>query len=200
MAQTRITHGQAERVDAAASLFSHTFQDDPAIAYLFLNVSHEERVSFLESYFKRGIKAAVLNDSLITEIDDWKAAAVIVPPGASLEGFSTMLASGMLSVMWRMGISGCWRLLTDVAPQVDAAIKKAFKDQQPRYYYLYAIGTEHQHQRKGKEALLYPGPGAISPESEDQQTEFNRPRQGNHQAIPGNGAERRHAHLAGGIQ
>ncbi|BDD64070.1 hypothetical protein MPDQ_005954 [Monascus purpureus] len=149
MAQTRITHGQAERVDAAASLFSHTFQDDPAIAYLFLNVSHEERVSFLESYFKRGIKAAVLNDSLITEIDDWKAAAVIVPPGASLEGFSTMLASGMLSVMWRMGISGCWRLLTDVAPQVDAAIKKAFKDQQPRYYYLYAIGTEHQHQRKG---------------------------------------------------
>lgn len=56
------------------------------------------------------------------------------------------------------------RLLTDVAPQVDAAIKKAFKDQQPRYYYLYAIGTEHQHQRKGKEALLCPGPGAISPE------------------------------------
>ena len=50
----------------------------------------------------------MLSGGLITEADDWKAAAVVVPPGQSMSRLSTLVSSGMLGVMYRIGLSGTW--------------------------------------------------------------------------------------------
>lgn len=45
----------------------------------------------------------------------------------------------------------CQRLMTEIGPKAHAAMRKGFPHNElAAYYYLFAIGTERQHQRRGK--------------------------------------------------
>lgn len=87
---------------------SRVFVNDPLITYIFLKLSREERVGFLETYFLRAINSVALNGAIITEANGWCAAAVMVPPGSTWSDFRTKSQTGMLSVARKIGFRGCW--------------------------------------------------------------------------------------------
>ena len=90
-----------------ASLNGRVFDNDPVFAYLLLNLSREERLQYLPKYWATLIKAALLNDAIITEAGDWKAASVLLPPGKHIANVWTLLPAGILRVLWMVGFSGC---------------------------------------------------------------------------------------------
>ncbi|CAL5875248.1 uncharacterized protein PFLUO_LOCUS9552 [Penicillium psychrofluorescens] len=149
MAQTvTITHGKDELLDAVASLNGRAFDTDPVIAYMLLDMSQEERLQYLPIYWTKLVKSALLNDALITEADGWKAASVFVPPGKYVNGVWSLLWAGFLSVLWRIGFTGVKRLWTEFSGMTDNAKRKGLRGQK-RYYYIFSIGTEHEHRGKG---------------------------------------------------
>jgi hypothetical protein len=89
-----------------AALNGRVFDTDPVIAYMLLGLSQEERLAYLPTYWTTLIKSALLNRAVITEADGWKAASVIVPPGHSIDNAWTLLCSGFLSVLWKIGLPG----------------------------------------------------------------------------------------------
>ena len=93
-------------LDAVASLNGRAFDNDPVLAYMLLDMSQDKRLAYLPKYWSKLIKAAVLNDGIITEADGWKSASVMVPPGRSVDNIWTLLPAGVLAVLWRIGIPG----------------------------------------------------------------------------------------------
>lgn len=55
-----------------------------------------------------------MNDALITEADGWKAASIVIPPGRDIDNVWTLVYSGFLCILWRIGFSGLkvWSLLS----------------------------------------------------------------------------------------
>jgi hypothetical protein len=73
---------------------------------MLLGLSRKERLAYLPTYWETLIKAALLNQALITEADGWKAASVLIPPGRYLDNAWTLLSAGFLGVLWRIGFPG----------------------------------------------------------------------------------------------
>lgn len=99
------------------ALNGRVFSTDPVIAYMLLELSQKERLAYLPTYWGALIKSALLNDALITEADDWKAASVLIPPGRYLDNSWNLLCAGFLGVLWRIGIPGfkVWTILASPA-------------------------------------------------------------------------------------
>lgn len=93
-------------LDAVAQLNGRVFDDDPVIAYMLLDLPRQERLDYLPIYWSILVRSALLNDALITEADGWKAASVIIPPGKYIDNVRTLLCSGFLFVLWKIGFSG----------------------------------------------------------------------------------------------
>lgn len=73
---------------------------------MLLDMSREERLEYLPTYWSKLGRSALMNDAIITEADGWKAAAIVVPPGKSIENVWTLLYAGFLDVLWKIGFSG----------------------------------------------------------------------------------------------
>jgi hypothetical protein len=73
---------------------------------MLLDMSFEERLAYLPTYWSTLVRSALMNDALITEADGWKAASVIIPPGKAIENAWTLLYAGFLDVLWKMGFAG----------------------------------------------------------------------------------------------
>jgi len=73
---------------------------------MLLDMSQEERLTYLPTYWTTLVRSALMNDALITEADGWKAASVIIPPGKAIDNVWTLLYAGFLCVLWRIGLSG----------------------------------------------------------------------------------------------
>ncbi|KAJ6005126.1 Acyl-CoA N-acyltransferase [Penicillium herquei] len=141
-----LTHGKDNPV---ARLNGRVFDTDPIVTYMLLEMSKEERLAYLPTYWSTLVKSALLNDAIITEADGWKAASVIVPPGKCIDNAWKLLYAGFLSVLWRIGFSGLKeRLWTEFSGMTDNAKKKGLRGQK-LYYYIFSIGTEHEHRGKG---------------------------------------------------
>lgn len=93
-------------LDQIARLNGRVFDEDPVIAYMLLDMSREERLEYLPTYWSKLGKSALMNDAVITEADGWKAAAIVIPPGGRIENVWTLLYAGFLGVLWRVGLSG----------------------------------------------------------------------------------------------
>lgn len=76
------------------------------LTFILNNKSREQRLEYLPQLFHVLIKAAVLNDATITEIDDWQACAVWLPPGKKVDNWATNFQAGFLRVLWDLGIYG----------------------------------------------------------------------------------------------
>ncbi|KAJ5745257.1 hypothetical protein N7520_010439 [Penicillium odoratum] len=148
-----LTHGRAanqleELLKPVARLNGHVFHTDPVITYMLLDMSSEERLAYLPTYWSTLIRSALLNDAIITEADGWKAASVIIPPGKCIDNVWTLIYAGFLCVLWRLGFSGFKRLWNDFSGMTDNAKKKGLRGQK-RYYYIFSLGTELEHRGKG---------------------------------------------------
>ena len=89
-----------------ACLNGHVFDTDPVITYMLLEMPTEQRLAYLPTYWTILVRSALLNGAVITEADNWKAASVIVPPGKYIDNFWTLVSSGFLCVLWKMGFVG----------------------------------------------------------------------------------------------
>ncbi|KAJ5735982.1 Acyl-CoA N-acyltransferase [Penicillium malachiteum] len=144
-----LTHGKDTLLEPVARLNGHVFDTDPVVTYMLLEMSEEERLAYLPTYWSTLVKSALLNDAIITEADGWKAASVLVPPGKYIDNAWKLLYAGFLSVLWRIGFSGLKeRLWTEFSGMTDNAKKKGLHGQK-LYYYIFSIGTEHEHRGKG---------------------------------------------------
>ncbi|KAJ5591474.1 uncharacterized protein N7459_001843 [Penicillium hispanicum] len=143
-----LTHGRYEMLSAVANLNGHVFDNDPVVTYMLLDMPRQQRLDYLPTYWSTLVRSALLNHALITEADGWKAASVIIPPGRYIDNIWTLLYAGFLCVLWKIGLSGFKRLWTEFSGMTDSAKKKGLHGQK-RYYYIFSIGTEHEHRGKG---------------------------------------------------
>lgn len=113
----RDTNTSIDYLRPIAELNGRVFSADPVISYMLLELSQEEKLAYLPTYWGTLIKSALLNDALITEADDWKAASVLIPPGRDLDNAWNLLCAGFLGVLWRIGIPGfkVWIILASPA-------------------------------------------------------------------------------------
>lgn len=91
---------------SVAALNGRVFDTDPVIAYMLLGMSQQEKLAYLPTYWTALVKSALLNHAVITEADNWKAASVLVPPDGYIENVWTLLWSGFLGVLWKIGLPG----------------------------------------------------------------------------------------------
>ncbi|KAJ5132074.1 Acyl-CoA N-acyltransferase [Penicillium atrosanguineum] len=143
-----LSHGKYDKLDPVARLNGRVFDNDPVIAYMLLDMSHEQRLQYLPSYWSKLARSALMNDALITEADGWKAASIVIPPGRDIDNVWTLVYSGFLCILWKIGYSGLKRLWTEFSGMTDNAKRKGLGGQK-RYYYVFSIGTEYEHRGKG---------------------------------------------------
>ncbi|KAJ5823848.1 Acyl-CoA N-acyltransferase [Penicillium robsamsonii] len=148
VASVPITHGGDSFLTSVATLNSRVFDTDPVITYMLLTLSQQERSAYLPTFWTTLIKSALLNDAVITEADGWKAASVMTPPGRYMDNTWTLVWAGFLSVLWKLGLPGVRRLWFEFSGMVDNAKRNGLRGQ-TQYYYIFSIGTEHEHRRKG---------------------------------------------------
>ncbi|KAL3476002.1 hypothetical protein BJX99DRAFT_151464 [Aspergillus californicus] len=149
MSEVSIKPGSWDHLDPAAGLFGRVFDKDPVLRYLLCNLSDEEYQEYLPRYWRGLCRAGLLNGAVIYEADGWKAATVVLPPGKSVDNPLTIVPAmlGFMSVLWRIGLAGLIRMLGDYSGATDTVKKRALGKQ--KYFYVFVVGTEYEHQGKG---------------------------------------------------
>ncbi|CDM26315.1 Acyl-CoA N-acyltransferase [Penicillium roqueforti FM164] len=148
VASVPITHGGDSMLDSVAALNGRVFDTDPVITYMLLDMSQQKRLAYLPTYWTALIKSALLNRAVITEADGWKAASVMIPPGGYVDNAWTLLCAGFLGVLWKIGLPGVKRLWFEFSGMTDNAKRLGLRGQS-QYYYVFSLGTEHEHRGKG---------------------------------------------------
>jgi GNAT superfamily N-acetyltransferase len=152
---TTITTGGRERVPATASLYASAFRSDPVITYLLSTLSRPQRHAYLKEYFTRLATAAALNSAIFSEASDYASIAIVLPPGKSVDNPWTLIPAGLFSVLWRLGIKGCWRMLGEYEPATGAVRRKALGvNFQTNFYYLFFVATREDGRGRGLSTAL----------------------------------------------
>ncbi|KAL4978854.1 hypothetical protein BDW66DRAFT_157741 [Aspergillus desertorum] len=149
MPSPAITISSWENLEPASNLLGRVFDRDPVLRFMLCDLSDEQYNEYLQPYWRGLCRTALLNRALILEAAGLKSVAVILPPGRAVYSLWTIVpaAFGFTGVLWRIGISGCIRMLGDYSRPVNAAKRRVLGNRQ--YYYVFAIGTEYEHQGKG---------------------------------------------------
>jgi hypothetical protein len=97
-----------ERIPAAVALLSKAFETDPVITYFLSSLNLDQRLAYIAAYFRSLLTAAGLNGASFDEVGDWSCCAVWVPPGRHVDNPLTLFQSGLLGMLWKLGLGGCW--------------------------------------------------------------------------------------------
>lgn len=149
----KITSGGKERTQQAAELLSTAFSSDPVITYLLNVLPVSKRLSYRRSLFDALLTAGGLNGAAFNEADGWQSCAVLMHPGRRVDNPFTLVQSGFFSVLWNLGLKGCARMLLEYTSLTDAVKYKALQSQK-RFYYVFFVGTLHEHRGKGLSSAL----------------------------------------------
>ncbi|KAL2831472.1 hypothetical protein BDW59DRAFT_182128 [Aspergillus cavernicola] len=149
MPDIHTTNGLWDHLEPASNLLAAVFDNDPILRYMLCNLSYKDYLVYLRPYWRGLCRAALLNGGVITEVNGWQTAGIMLPPGRSVDNPWTIIpaAFGFLGVLWRIGFAGFVRMLWDFTCPVNAAKERVLQGQE--HYYLFAIGTEYEHQGKG---------------------------------------------------
>jgi len=153
MASPAITTGGKECVHQASDLYKDAFRDDPVFIYMLSRLTDEERYSNLYTYFRGLMTASALNGGIFEEAEDWSSCSVLIPPGKRADNPWTLLPSGILRLLWMLGIAGCRKMLVEFTGLSDAAKKKGLKGQK-LYYYVFFVATTKEARGKGLSSAL----------------------------------------------
>lgn len=91
-----------------ATHLSKCFETDPVLTFMLNAHPQAKRLALLPGYFQVIIKAAILNNAIITEVDDWSACAVWMSPGKSVDNWATNFQAGFIKAFWEVGMVGVW--------------------------------------------------------------------------------------------
>jgi GNAT superfamily N-acetyltransferase len=152
-----ITTGGRERIPATASLYATAFRSDPVITYLLSTLSPRQRHAYLEEYFTRLATAAALNSAIFSEASDYSSISIVLPPGKSVDNPWTLIPAGLFSVLWRLGVKGCWRMFGEYEPATGAVRRKALGVYQGNFYYLFFVATREDKRGRGLSSALIKG-------------------------------------------
>ena len=95
-------------MNQAAQTLGRCYDDDPIIIFLMNGKTREARLAYLPTYFEVLTRAAVLNDATITEIGDFKACTLWMPPGKRPDNWATIFQAGLIGCLWNIGFGGVW--------------------------------------------------------------------------------------------
>lgn len=149
----QITSGTHSRIPATAALYSKAFRSDPAITYLLCTLPPPQREAYLEEYFTRLATAAALNNAVFEEAEDFSSCSIIMPPGCSVDNPWTLIPAGLFSVLWKLGVAGCWRMLGEFEPAT-AAVRKQALGGVEGFWYLFFVATREDARGKGLSSAL----------------------------------------------
>lgn len=102
------------------------------------------------------MKAAQLNSAICQETNDFQSVAVWMPPGKRVDNEFTILQSGLVSVVLKLGLGGLKRIFIDFQASTDKAKKRYLKGVK-RYWYLFFIATEEVARGKGLASRIIEG-------------------------------------------
>ncbi|KAL3419066.1 putative n-acetyltransferase [Phlyctema vagabunda] len=132
----------------AVDLLSSVFKNDPVLTYMLSSLDETARYAFFPRYFHSILTAAVLNKASISEIDDWKACAVLIPPGERVDNPRTWFQAGLIPLLWNMGFSGSKKTLFEYGTLTDG-VKERTLGKGSRYYYVFFAGTREDARKQG---------------------------------------------------
>ena len=117
------------------------------------SLSDADRLAYLPTYIHSLLRAAMLNDAVFQEANDWSCCAIWMLPGKRVDNPFTMLQAGLFGVLWNIGLGGCKRMLIDFEKQSDACKRKGLRDLDgiplKKYHYLFFIATDFHARGKG---------------------------------------------------
>lgn len=96
-----------ERIKKIADILAGSFGHDPVYTYVLNTLDDSDRTSYLPKFLHSVVKSCVLNGGKVFEVGDWSACGVAMPPGTKPDSVGTLMQAGLLSVLWKIGISGC---------------------------------------------------------------------------------------------
>ncbi|RDW92748.1 uncharacterized protein DSM5745_00070 [Aspergillus mulundensis] len=102
------TNKSLENLDPTSNLLGRVFDRDPVLRFLLCNLSDDQYQTSLQAYWRGLCRTALLNGAIILEAGGWKAVAVILPPGRTVDSPWTIIpaALGFTRVLWRIGVAG----------------------------------------------------------------------------------------------
>jgi ribosomal protein S18 acetylase RimI-like enzyme len=98
-------------------------------------------------------EAGAVGEGDVSAQPSFQCAAMFMPPGRAVDdlGLSAwwkLLQQGVLSLVWRTGITAFFRLLFEY-PAVGERAKRTVLSTDEQYYYLLMTGTSEEHRGKG---------------------------------------------------
>lgn len=120
-----------ELIPAAVQTLASAFQTDPIVAYMLNGLTPtKKRLAYIPELFKGFLTSSCLNGGWIIQTPKSEdglpgACALVLPPGGDPANPWTMIQSGVLGVVWNLGLSGVRRIMSDYAGSADAAKTRA---------------------------------------------------------------------------
>ena len=129
------------------------------------NMTPAARLAYRPTYFTSLLTAASLNKAYIsytpatpstpsapaasgTPTHPWRSCAVIMPPGTDVGNPFTLLQSGLLGVVWTLGLGVARKMLGEFEGAVNAARRQGLAAGEEAYY-VFFVGTGMEYQGRG---------------------------------------------------
>ena len=151
----QITSGGATFIPQTASLYKEAFRSDPTITYVLGSLAQTRRHAYLEEYFTRVATAAALNSAIFEEASDFSSCSILMPPGKTVDNPWTLIPAGIFQLLWRLGFTGCWRMLGEYEPATKRVRKAVLEAAGARdFWYLFFVATREDARGKGLSSAL----------------------------------------------
>ena len=148
-----------DSVALAVPSLCQAFATDPAVAFMMNNFSAEQRTAYMPKLMTALLSACTLNKGTIYSLtlpsasgDAYSASCTIVPPGEDMANPWTWYSSGILGVLWDLGLNGVknipigYGLVCDAAKARHLDFSGAVKE---KYYYVFIIGAGDEARGQG---------------------------------------------------
>ncbi|KAI0127048.1 hypothetical protein BJ170DRAFT_427047 [Xylariales sp. AK1849] len=146
----KVKSGGKERIQQCAQLMTAIFQDDPVFNWFLYSTPDSQHGAHLAVLVRTIVKACALDGGYITEVGDWAASAVAMPPGRKADGFINAFQAGLVPVMITLGISPCKRILLEYSEAADKVKSKGMTRQEKKaFWYVAIMGTATDRRRQG---------------------------------------------------
>jgi hypothetical protein len=159
-----VTHASGREYESRTTpVLCDAFRTDPLMTYYLNKVPVPSRQPTLERLIHLISTAATLNGAEFYEagtpaLDEesaqqFQCAAMFMPPGQAVDNLNLsawwkLLQQGVLSLIWRTGITAFLKLLVEY-PALGERAKETVLSKTEQHYYVLMIGTTTEHRGKG---------------------------------------------------
>ncbi|OBT62897.1 hypothetical protein VE03_07868 [Pseudogymnoascus sp. 23342-1-I1] len=137
-----------ERVPPAVAVLAPAFAEDPIITYVLNSLDPVTRRAYLPTYFTALLTQATLNGAYVLEHSNWESCMTVLPPGKKFENPFTLLQSGLVGMLRKVGLQCVKRMLGEFESAVKKARKRGLRKGEVPYY-VFFIGTRADCRGRG---------------------------------------------------